>query len=68
MRWFWSKKQSHKEIHRHEVQSSIEVVQYKRKANQSVAQANRDIKKLNDLLRADGITLKIHIAQGGRHG
>jgi hypothetical protein len=42
--------------------SSIEVVDIKRKSNATITQTNNDIKRLNKLLKANGITLKIHIA------
>lgn len=35
--------------------------------NETVDQASKDIRKLNALLRANGITLNISIATGGNH-
>lgn len=67
MRWFWNRRKMAEEVAQHERQSSIEVVQLKKKSGQTTAQAHRDITRLNDLLKADGITLKIHIATRGGH-
>lgn len=48
--------------------SSQQVVQLKSQAHQTAAKADKDIQRLNSLLKANGITLKIHIASGGHHG
>ena len=70
MLFHWTKKQ--KDIivatEEHEQHSYIEVVELKKQAHQSITEADKHIKSLNALLRADGITLKIHIAAGGHRG
>lgn len=48
--------------------SSVEVTKITRKGHQSAAKADKEIVKLNKLLKADGITLKIYIASRGHHG
>lgn len=45
-----------------------DIEKMKRKTHDSAAKADKNIKKLNDLLEANGITLKIYIATGGHHG
>lgn len=67
MLWFKQKKQKQAMQCEHDNQSSIEVVEMKSKVHQSAAQSKRDIDKLNKLLKANGITLRIHIATGGGH-
>lgn len=67
MQWFWNKKKMQRQLAQHEQQSSIEVLELKGKAHQSTTKAKRDIDKLNRLLKANGITLKIHIATNGEH-
>ena len=49
-------------------QSTIEVLEINRKVNQTANQTKKDVDRLNRLLKANGITLKIHIAtRGGQH-
>lgn len=68
MRWFWNKKKVNQEVAEHERQSSIEVTELKGRVHQSTTQAKKDVDRLNKLLKANGITLKIHIAsKGGGH-
>lgn len=67
----WWHKLNRKEVREHQLaeqQSFVEVVQLKSKTHRSVKQADKSIQKLNKLLRADGITLKIYIARGGGRG
>ncbi len=63
----WNRKHE-REVVAHDKASSVEVTALTRKSHATAEKANRDIQKLNRLLRADGITLKIHVASGGRHG
>jgi hypothetical protein len=56
-----------KDVEEQDHESSVEVTEMKHKAHQTAVQADKDIKKLNRLLRANGITLKIYIAGGGHH-
>lgn len=65
MRWFWSRQQVQLEVAQHEKRSSIEVLDIKSKTHASTQQAKKDIDRLNRLLKANGITLKIHIATRG---
>jgi predicted ribonuclease YlaK len=62
---FWHHKRETKATAEHDVVMSEEVEALKKKAHQSAEKASRDINKLNDLLRANGITLNISIATGG---
>ena len=67
MGWINKRKQAtikHEEIAE---QSSIEVVALKRKTNKTAKQTSKNIDRLNKLLKANGITLKIHIATKGGH-
>ena len=48
--------------------SSIQVVALKSKAHMTAEQTQNSIDKLNKLLLADGITLKIHIATRSKRG
>jgi hypothetical protein len=66
MLWFKPKKV---EIERvaHEEQSNIEVIKLKNKTKQSVVKTKKDIDRLNKLLKANGITLRIHIATKGNN-
>jgi hypothetical protein len=48
--------------------SSNEVAKIHKQTTATIAKTNKDIKRLNDLLVADGITLKIHIASGSHNG
>lgn len=68
MSLFWHRNRNLEAEQLHDEASSIEVVKLKSEAHRTAAQADRDIKKLNKLLTANGITLRIHIATGGRHG
>ena len=52
----------------HEVKSTIEAVQLKKKTKKVADKTTTDIDRLNKLHKANGITLKIHIAAGGHHG
>lgn len=45
-----------------------EVLEMKKKVKQSSVQAKDDIDRLNKLLKANGITFRIHIASAGHHG
>ena len=63
--FFWNHKQHQRETEQHDVESTVEVVQLKEKAHMSANKADKDIQRLNKLLSANGITLKIHIASGG---
>ena len=61
-------RQKHKEDHREEAEeSSVKVTQITHKGHITAEKADEEIVKVNKLLKADGITLKIHIATGGRH-
>lgn len=62
MNWFGRKKQQ-REIDTE--QSSNEVIAIKSRAKKTTQQTAKDIDRLNRLLKANGITLKIHIAAGG---
>jgi hypothetical protein len=50
-----------------EDEAYAEVDELKQKTHEIATEANRNIKKLNDLLIENGITLKISIAAGGKH-
>jgi len=67
MSWF-RRRITNAEIEVAAEQSSIEVTAIKRKTKQTTQQTAKDIDRLNKLLKANGITLKIHIAAGGHHG
>lgn len=64
---FWHHKQEKEDVAKHDVVLADEVEALKKRAHQSAEKADRDINKLNDLLRANGITLNISIATGGHH-
>lgn len=68
MSLFWKRKQNIIAEKVAERANEIKVDQIKHQTHETATQANKDIKKLNSLLRANGITLKIHIASGGHHG
>jgi intergrase/recombinase len=63
---FWNRKnvKQEKEI---EAEAYAEVDEIKQRTHETAKEANRNIKRLNDLLIENGITLKISIAVGGRH-
>jgi len=63
--WHRNKKLRKKEMIAEIIQSA-EIERLKQEVHESADHADRNIKKLNKLLRANGITLKIHIASG-RH-
>jgi hypothetical protein len=70
--WLFSRKRQKvlevEQKHVKQTGSYLEVVELKRKTDAATNKAKRDIERLNRLLKADGITLKIHIAAGGgRH-
>lgn len=68
MALFWRRRKTIEEDQERDKLSSIEVVEIKALAHQSATQTKKDIDKLNRLLKANGITLKIHIAtHGGRN-
>lgn len=68
MSWFSRRKQEKEHIEAVAEQSSIEVLAIKSKTAKTTKQTAKDIDRLNALLKANGITLKIHIAAGGHHG
>jgi hypothetical protein len=68
MQWFWNKKRVQQEVANHVEQSSVKVHELQQKTHKTTAKAEKDIDRLNKLLKANGITLKIHIAAGGSHG
>lgn len=68
MSLFWKRRAHIEADSKTKEASSNEVTKLNRQTHQTADQANRDINKLNDLLRANGITLKIHIASGGHRG
>lgn len=53
--------------HKHEQEVTIEVEAHKKRAIKTAEKAKANADQLNRLLRANGITLKIFIAAGGRH-
>ena len=65
---FWKRKQHIQEEHDADEQSHIQVLELKRRADQTARQADREIKQVKSRLEANGITLRIHIASGGHHG
>lgn len=50
------------------VETPKEVVLAKTRAKKASEKASTNTKQLKELLLANGITLKIHIATGGKHG
>jgi predicted ribonuclease YlaK len=63
---FWNRKDV-KQERKIETEAYAEVDKMKQRTHETAKEANRNIKKLNDLLLENGITLKISIAAGGRH-
>jgi transcriptional antiterminator len=63
---FWNRKDI-KQEKKIETEAYAEVDEMKQRTHETAKEANRNIKKLNDLLLENGITLKISIAAGGRH-
>lgn len=51
-----------------EVKAYIEVENLKKKTHKSSEEAKEATERLNKLLVQNGITLKIYIAAGGKHG
>lgn len=68
MSWFFHHKQNVRDNLQDDNISSIEITQIKRKGHRTIDKADKEITKVNNLLKANGITLKIHIASGGHHG
>lgn len=68
MNLFFRHKQDTNDDFKDNSAASIEVIQIKREGHKAIDKANKEITKVNDLLKANGITLKIHIASGARHG
>ena len=68
MNWFIRSKHLKTEHEDVIKQSSIEVVELKSKTKKTTIQTQKDIDRINKLLKANGITLKIHIAAGGHNG
>lgn len=67
MKLFWHRKQEAETTLERDIGLSNEVDKLKRRTHQTAEKADEDITKLNDLLRANGITLNISIATGGHH-
>jgi hypothetical protein len=61
MLFFWRKSCPDEQV----VTPSPAVVEQKRKTHKAVAEADQSIKNVNQLLRANGITLQISVATGG---
>ena len=64
---FWLKKQRLSDVKEQEVIANKQIQRMRRRAHKKIADTDEKSKKLNGLLRADGITLKIYIAKGGYH-
>lgn len=62
---FWKHKESAQKTARIDEGRSSEVEAIKLRAHNSAERADWQINRLNDLLRANGITLNISIATGG---
>lgn len=56
------------DVEKQDAEASREVRRLKAETHKTAMQADRDIRKLNSLLRANGITLQIYHATGGGHG
>jgi transcriptional antiterminator len=65
---FWNRKSDIKQEKGIETDAYAEIDEMKQRTHETAKEANRNIKKLNDLLLENGITLNISIAAGGRHG
>jgi hypothetical protein len=63
---FWNRKDV-KQERKIETEAYAEVDEMKQRTHETAKEANRNIKKLNDLLLENGITLKISIAAGAKH-
>ena len=68
MSWFFSRKQNDENNLQDDRNSSAEIFRIKRKGHTTIDKADAEITKVNRLLKANGITLKIHIASGGHSG
>lgn len=68
MRLLWRNKQPQLENANVDVDCHSEVDALKKEAHKSIAQADKSAKRLNALLKANGITLQINIATGGHNG
>lgn len=66
--FFFRKRRQNAPEEEHNDASFVEVVEMRRRLHQTTAQAKKEIDKVNSTFRANGITLKIHIASGGHHG
>jgi hypothetical protein len=47
--------------------TQAEVNELKKEVHKVTSKANEDIQRMNDLLTANGVTFRIHIAAGGKH-
>lgn len=63
----WFRRNKNKQDLERAKKVTIEVEAHKEKAVKIAQKAEKSTKELNKLLRANGITLKIYIAAGGRH-
>ena len=64
MALFWHRHQSMKREAESDAATTVDVEELKEVAHQTAVQADKDIRKLNRLLKANGITLKIYHASG----
>lgn len=64
----WRSKRNLAEMYSQDKATNMKVKHFKNKAHRQIAETDQTAKKLNKLLRADGITLKIYIAKGGYSG
>lgn len=67
MALFWHRKRTIGREKLADEKSSKEVNRMTKEVHQTAYKTNQDIKRLNDLLKSNGITFKIHIATGGKH-
>lgn len=68
MSLFWKRKQHIAQEHALDDAVSLEVEKIKKPLHEVSKSATKSIKGVESTLRANGITLQIHVATGGRHG
>jgi hypothetical protein len=67
MLWFKSRKLLEKERLAHERAVTVEIEHHKQETAKVIAQTKKVTDNFNRLLNKNGITIKIHVAAGGKH-
>lgn len=67
MLWFNKKKQEQAETAEHNRAVTVEIEHHKEETAKAIAKTKKVTDNFNKVLNQNGITIKIHLAAGGKH-